>query len=479
DPTCTENGYTTYTCSVCGDSYTADEVTTNGHSYDAVVTDPTCTENGYTTYTCSICGDSYTADEVMTNGHSYDAVVTDPTCTENGYTTYTCSVCGDSYTADEVTTNGHSYDAVVTDPTCTENGYTTYTCSVCGDSYTADEVNATGHADENEDYKCDACSTVLEPAADSTLTVAQAVKLANALGIGKYSTNKYYMTVIIESIYNTQYGNANVKDANGDKYVIYGMYLDGTRYDKLTYKPVAGDEVTFYAAVGSYSSSSYQMKSADIIEIVAHEHAYTSVVTEPTCTADGYTTHTCSICQASYTDAETVATGHSTEEGVCEYCGKTIGGDAPAEPEVLATFDFGANGTATHADGSDLGASTSYTVGSYTLSLTSMSKVYGPAYDAMGNSCLKLGTGKVVGTFTFTVPENVSTVYIYVAKYKANTTKITINGGTAQTLTCASNNGEYDKIEVDTSTNKNVTFATASGGLRAMVNTIEFVGLPA
>jgi hypothetical protein len=80
---------------------------------------------------------------------------------------------------------------------------------------------------------------------------------------------------------------------------------------------------------------------------------------------------------------------------------------------------------------------------------------------------------------TFTVPENVSKVYIYVAKYKANTTKITINGGTAQTLTCNSDNGEYDKIEVDTSTNKTVTFATASGGRRAMVNTIEFVGLPA
>jgi len=63
--------------------------------YEAVVTAPTCTEKGYTTYTCT-CGDSYVDDYVDATGHSYEAVVTAPTETEYGYTTYTCS-CGDSY----------------------------------------------------------------------------------------------------------------------------------------------------------------------------------------------------------------------------------------------------------------------------------------------------------------------------------------------------------------------------------------------
>ena len=40
------------------------------HDYTAVVTDPTCTEKGYTTYTCA-CGDSYVADEVEAAGHNY------------------------------------------------------------------------------------------------------------------------------------------------------------------------------------------------------------------------------------------------------------------------------------------------------------------------------------------------------------------------------------------------------------------------
>ncbi|MCD7785809.1 MAG: hypothetical protein LUH18_09625 [Oscillospiraceae bacterium] len=144
-PTCTEQGYTTYTCSVCGDTYTGNETEATGHKYEAVVTAPTCTEKGYTTHTCSACGDTYTDNETEALGHKYEAVVTAPTCTEQGYTTYTCSVCGDTYTADETEALGHKYEAVVTAPTCTEKGYTTHTCSVCGDTYTADETEATGH----------------------------------------------------------------------------------------------------------------------------------------------------------------------------------------------------------------------------------------------------------------------------------------------------------------------------------------------
>ena len=130
------------TCNVCGETR---EV--NGHSYNAVVTAPTCTEKGYTTYTCTVCGDEYVADEVKATGHSYNAVVTAPTCTTAGYTTYTCA-CGDTYTGNEVNALDHSYDAVVTAPTCETAGYTTYTCA-CGDSYIADQVAALGHITTN------------------------------------------------------------------------------------------------------------------------------------------------------------------------------------------------------------------------------------------------------------------------------------------------------------------------------------------
>ena len=40
------------------------------HSYETNVTPPTCTEDGYTTYTCS-CGDSYTGNPVTATGHNF------------------------------------------------------------------------------------------------------------------------------------------------------------------------------------------------------------------------------------------------------------------------------------------------------------------------------------------------------------------------------------------------------------------------
>jgi len=42
------------------------------HSYTAVITSPTCTEEGYTTYTC-LCGDSYVGDRVDALGHTYSS----------------------------------------------------------------------------------------------------------------------------------------------------------------------------------------------------------------------------------------------------------------------------------------------------------------------------------------------------------------------------------------------------------------------
>ena len=148
------------------------------HAYEAVVTEPTCTEAGYTTYTCSVCGDTYVADEVDALGHSYEAVVTAPTCTDYGYTLYTCTVCGDSYRGDFVDFLDHSYETVVTAPTCTEAGYTTYTCSACGDTYVADEVDALGHNYENG--VCTGCGE-----ADPDAIAAPVVTASNNASTGK------------------------------------------------------------------------------------------------------------------------------------------------------------------------------------------------------------------------------------------------------------------------------------------------------
>ena len=78
------------------------------HNHISSVVAPTCTEAGYTSYTCS-CGDSYKVEDgEPATGHKHVPTVTDPTCTEAGYTTYTC-VCGDSYKKDGEPATGHTY----------------------------------------------------------------------------------------------------------------------------------------------------------------------------------------------------------------------------------------------------------------------------------------------------------------------------------------------------------------------------------
>lgn len=147
-PTCTEDGYTTHTCTVCGYSYN-DTPVPAAHKYKETVNSPTCTDPGNTVHTCTECGETYIDGEVSALGHKYTEEVIAPTCSAEGYTIYTCSVCGDKYSDNTTEKLPHSYTSVVTPPTCTTNGYTVYTCTVCGDTYSGDNVEALPHSFED------------------------------------------------------------------------------------------------------------------------------------------------------------------------------------------------------------------------------------------------------------------------------------------------------------------------------------------
>ena len=101
EATCTEEGSQRRDCMNC-DHYEIRTTDTAAHPYESVVTDPTCTQQGFTTHTCTECGDSYVDDYTDALDHSYEAVVTAPTYEAQGYTTYTCTVCGYSYEGDFV-----------------------------------------------------------------------------------------------------------------------------------------------------------------------------------------------------------------------------------------------------------------------------------------------------------------------------------------------------------------------------------------
>ena len=80
------------------------------HHYTAAVTAPTCTQSGYTTYTCTLCGDSYTGDEKNATGHTYGTWTETEaaTCTLSGTQERICAACGTTETQ-TVSPLGHDY----------------------------------------------------------------------------------------------------------------------------------------------------------------------------------------------------------------------------------------------------------------------------------------------------------------------------------------------------------------------------------
>ena len=102
------------------------------HQYSQQVVEPTCTQDGYTVYTCD-CGDMY-QEPIKALEHNYKPEVVAPTCTKDGYTVYNCD-CGDTYQAEQVKALGHSYTSQVVAPSAGAQGYTLHKCSRCAVSY--------------------------------------------------------------------------------------------------------------------------------------------------------------------------------------------------------------------------------------------------------------------------------------------------------------------------------------------------------
>lgn len=154
-----------------------EEIPQHEHKYTAnLTTDPTCTEEGIITYTCS-CGDKYTESQPKLE-HVYESETTkEATCTETGETTYICTLCGDSYT-ESILAIGHEEGAAETtkNPTCTEAGEKSIHCKNCGEVLRTEEIEATGHTagesmvekeatlfEEGEKVtRCTVCNEVIE-----------------------------------------------------------------------------------------------------------------------------------------------------------------------------------------------------------------------------------------------------------------------------------------------------------------------------
>ena len=369
DATCTENGNIEYY--VCAnedgvyyvdedgtETYSEEEIVieTTGHSYESeVTTEATCTETGVTTYTCSVCGDTYT-EEIAATGHDMTKVeAIDATCTENGNIEYyVCAnedgvyyVDGDgteTYSEEEIIIKAsHTWDegTIIVESTCTETGTIEYICTVCGETKT-EEIEATGHDmtevaevsatctetgtkayyvcanEEEEIYYADEDGTeiyseedlIIEATGHNIVEVADEDRTTVAATCTESGYDEYYCTYC-GTVYLTE---VSALGHSFEEYV--GTTASCTESGVETYKCIRCDETEEVEVEASHTVEEWTIVEAtcttegykagictvcgeavtEVIEMIDHTWDSGEVTIEPTCTETGLMTYTCEVC---------------------------------------------------------------------------------------------------------------------------------------------------------------------------------------
>ena len=276
--TCTGEGMTEYTCIRCGATrLEGDEAAGHipgdpatctdpqlctrcgavienalGHDYENVVTEPTCTEMGYTTYTCTRCGDTYKGDYTNAAGHQPGDWIIDkePTTDGEGSQHKECTVCGEKL---EEETIEKIYNQATTDSKgkAVVGGYLV----IVTDTDTKDPVaNATVtlHADDTLSIRLPN-SRLLDYADQTTVTVLLTKDKSAVEGMSVTMTDKHdnycagntdsngQVTVPGTSGKTNEDGNTTVgwEDEDGDRWT-----LTVTVEDYETGRPIEDAEVS-------------------------------------------------------------------------------------------------------------------------------------------------------------------------------------------------------------------------------------------
>ena len=424
------------------------------HEYDAVVTDPTCTERGYTTYTCE-CGDSYVSDYTDPTGHNFvdgecangcgttatvipeEALFTDITCDVPGVITVTYEGVREWYPYFHVVLPADATKAYVTFPADSVQGNGGYAW-VRGIDFTG-ETWATDYSPTytvNEDGTWTIELSINNFYAEEAWqgiaacfwkdgSVNQAISFCNAAGEGgeepvepEYKS-EYGITVMVGDeemdlvdngtetcgVMQAQKlnvtvpaGTTEVTFLNITDTVVYGqMYIYSGAHDWTEYASNVTEATINLEECGtSFCISDSANNWYHVTIVLPHEHSYEAVVTKPTCTEGGYTTYTCS-CGDSYIADETDALGHSYVAGVCTRCGKE---DADYVAPTVTVF-FSISDDANYLVGAETGevmALKEITVPYFDLALYGLegfyfsSETYGDDGDGLPGSDLAPGT---------------------------------------------------------------------------------------
>ena len=310
DPTCTEFGWSAYrTCNDC--DYTEyEEISALGHDYQPQVTDPDCVNEGYTTHTCSRCSDSYTDTTVGALGHTAGDIVVEnnvaPDCENAGSydNVIYCTVCTEELSRETVTVDalGHDYVEVDReDAGCVEDGYIDYECSICfgpkreliacvgKHDYRKEVTGATCDTAEEVTYICNVC--------DYTFTEPVGEPLEHVPG-EEVTENEVDPTCTEEGSYDkVVYCTVCTGEVSRETVVV-----DALGHTEVVDDAVAPTCTETGLTEGKHCSVCTEVLVAqEVVDALGHDHVAT--VTAPTCSAQGYTTHTCSRCSDEYVDS--------------------------------------------------------------------------------------------------------------------------------------------------------------------------------
>ena len=213
------------------------------HSYVPDVTQPTCVDQGFTTYTCE-CGDSYVADYVEATGqHTYGEwePTTPASCTQAGENTRYCTGTNCSaFETEPVPMLEHVYLPEVYNPTCTARGYTKYICS-CNDSYI------------EEDYQTPKAMHDFNP---STRVCSSCNKHVDDVDYAKYTsgTSAFYLVQQTTSNYDFYvFGSGSIPyPSNLSNFYNVRKYIERAwMSDNITHLPSNGGLFAYFSSLES------------------------------------------------------------------------------------------------------------------------------------------------------------------------------------------------------------------------------------
>ena len=314
DPTCTESGYIESTCTDCGaTNYTT--LPALGHDYAISGTPASCTEHGYQVAVCKRCGVRY-VEQTEPLGHNWSewTITKDATATEDGERVRTCLRCGETETQLMPGPNHeHTYVVTKIPATCTEPGYVDVRCA-CGDGdrYEDKSAPALGH-----DYT-----------GDSSIINIQSPTCTED-GIKQYTCTRcgeIHDEILPKLGHNWELIAGSEIPATcektGSKEYKCGNCGDTKTVTEPSLGHAWGEWIVDTPATTTAEGSKHRVctrcgkEQTETIPKLDHTHEYSiPVVTEPTCTEQGYTTYQCS-CGAGVVDEDSYqpALGHNWEE---------------------------------------------------------------------------------------------------------------------------------------------------------------------